>query len=63
MRPWPRRSGAAFLIEGNLSPGVREDRANRTMFGAFAEIGRLSAYPPTYTDENDIWTLDGDGIH
>jgi len=45
---------------GNLSPGEREDRANRWVFPVFGAIALLSAYLPAYTDRKEIWTLDGD---
>ena len=35
---------------GNLSRGVREDRANRWVIAVFAAIGLLAAYLPAYTD-------------
>ncbi len=50
------------LAGGNVSPGVREDRANRWVLIAFGLIGLLSAYLPAYTDRNGIWALDGDSI-
>jgi protein-S-isoprenylcysteine O-methyltransferase Ste14 len=46
----------------NLSPGVREDRANRWVIAAFGLIGLLDAYLPAYTDRKEFWTLDGDAI-
>jgi protein-S-isoprenylcysteine O-methyltransferase Ste14 len=55
-------TGAALFTEGNLSSGVREDRANRWVIVAFALIGVLSAYLPAYTDRKDFWTLDGETI-
>jgi protein-S-isoprenylcysteine O-methyltransferase Ste14 len=55
-------SGAALFSGGNLSPGEREDRANRWVIVAFALIGLLSAYLPAYTDRKGFWTLDGDAI-
>jgi protein-S-isoprenylcysteine O-methyltransferase Ste14 len=55
-------SGAALFSRGNLSPGEREDRANRWVIVAFALIGLLSAYLPAYTDRKGFWTLDGDAI-
>lgn len=53
-------SGAALFSAGNLSPGEREDRANRWVIMAFALIGLLIAYLPAYTDRHGIWILDGD---
>jgi protein-S-isoprenylcysteine O-methyltransferase Ste14 len=55
-------SGAALFSRGNLSPGEREDRANRWVIMALALIGLLSAYLPAYTDRKGFWTLDGDAI-
>ena len=55
-------AGAGLFSSGNLSPGVREDRANRWVLIAFAAIGLLGAWLPAYTDRNEFWTLDGDGI-
>jgi hypothetical protein len=43
-------AGVALFSGGNLSPGVREDRANRWVLIAFGLIGLLSAYLPAYTD-------------
>jgi protein-S-isoprenylcysteine O-methyltransferase Ste14 len=53
-------SGAALFSGGNLSPGLREDRANRWVIVAFGLIGLLAAYLPAYTDRKGLWTLDGD---
>jgi protein-S-isoprenylcysteine O-methyltransferase Ste14 len=55
-------SGAAVFSGGNLSPGEREDRANRWVLIAFGLIGLLSAYLPAYTDRKEFWTIDGDSI-
>jgi len=55
-------AGVALFSGGNLSPGEREDRANRWVLIAFGLIGLLSAYLPAYTDRNEIWTLDGDTV-
>src|SRR6266581_8361246 len=53
-------AGVALFAGGNLSPGVREDRANRWVIAAFALIGILGAYLPAWSDRNDLWTIDGD---
>jgi protein-S-isoprenylcysteine O-methyltransferase Ste14 len=53
-------SGVALLAGGNLSPGVREDRANRWVLVAFTLVGLLDAYLPAYTDRNEFWTIDSD---
>jgi protein-S-isoprenylcysteine O-methyltransferase Ste14 len=55
-------SGFAYFAGGNLSTGVREDRANRWVIAAFAVIGLLFAYLPAWTDRNEIWTIDGDAV-
>jgi protein-S-isoprenylcysteine O-methyltransferase Ste14 len=55
-------SGVAIFSAGNLSRGVREDRANRWVIVAFGFIGVLAAYLPAYTDRKGFWTLDGDAI-
>jgi protein-S-isoprenylcysteine O-methyltransferase Ste14 len=55
-------AGVALFSGGNLSPGEREDRANRWVLVAFALIGLLAAYLPAYTDRKGFWTLDGDTV-
>jgi hypothetical protein len=39
-------SGVAVFSGGNLSRGVREDRANRSVIVVFGLIGLLDAYLP-----------------
>lgn len=53
---------AAAFVGGNLSPGEREDRANRWVLPVFTVIGLLDGYVPAYSDRTELWTLDGDGI-
>lgn len=53
-------SGAALFTGANLSPGEREDRANRWIFIPLAVVALLAAYLPAYTDRHGLWTLDGD---
>jgi len=55
-------AGAAFFAGGNLSSGVREDRANRWVIAALALLGLLAAFLPAYTDRIGFWTLDGDTL-
>ena len=55
-------SGAALFSGGNLSPGEREDRANRWVIAAFGVIGGLAAYLPAYTERKEVWILDGDAV-
>jgi protein-S-isoprenylcysteine O-methyltransferase Ste14 len=56
------QSGVALFGGGNLSPGEREDRANRWVFIPFALIGLLAGYLPAYTDRYGVWPLDGDAM-
>jgi protein-S-isoprenylcysteine O-methyltransferase Ste14 len=55
-------AGAALFAGGNLSPGVREDRANRWVIVAFSLIGLLAGYLPAWTDRREFWILDGERI-
>jgi protein-S-isoprenylcysteine O-methyltransferase Ste14 len=55
-------AAVSIVAGGNLSPGSREDRANRWVIVAFALIGLVDAYLPAWTDRREFWTLDGDGI-
>lgn len=55
-------AAAGLFTRGNLSPGLREDRANRWVLPAFALLALLSACLPPYTDRKDFWTLDGDTL-
>ena len=55
-------AGASLVADGNLSPGVREDRGNRWVLVAFALIGLLAAYLPAYTDRRAFWIIDGDPV-
>jgi protein-S-isoprenylcysteine O-methyltransferase Ste14 len=55
-------SGVALFAGGNLSPGVREDRANRWVLAVFTLIGLLNAYLPAYTDRKELWTMDADTL-
>ncbi|RKP46507.1 methyltransferase family protein [Trinickia fusca] len=52
----------SLFADGNLSPGEREDRANRWVLPAFALIGLLAGYLPALTDRHDVLTLDGEHI-
>jgi protein-S-isoprenylcysteine O-methyltransferase Ste14 len=54
--------GVAWFADGNLSPGVREDRGNRWVLIAFTVIGLLVGFLPAYTDRIGFWTIDGDSI-
>src|SRR5580704_15580753 len=54
--------GIALFSGSNLSPGVRNDPADRWVVAAFWWIGLLAAYLPAYTDRNGFWTFDMDAI-
>ena len=54
-------AGVALFAGGNLSPGVREDRANRWVIVAFSLIGLLDAYLPAWTDRHEFWIPGGAG--
>jgi protein-S-isoprenylcysteine O-methyltransferase Ste14 len=55
-------AGVALCADGNLSPGLREDRGNRWVIGALTLLGLLAAYLPAYTDRKAFWTIDGELI-
>jgi protein-S-isoprenylcysteine O-methyltransferase Ste14 len=55
-------AGASLFAGGNLSRGLREDRANRWVLVVFTLIGLLDAYLPAYTDRQAFWPLDGDPL-
>ncbi len=55
-------SVVALLAGGNLSSGVREDRANRWVIAVFAIIGLLDGYLPALTDRLGFWEIDGNTI-
>jgi protein-S-isoprenylcysteine O-methyltransferase Ste14 len=53
---------AAFFSGANLSPGVREDRANRWVIGAIGVLGVLLTYFSAFTDRYNFLTIDGDAV-
>lgn len=55
-------SGAALFSGGNLSPGEREERANRWIFIPLGIIALLAAYLPAYDDRHGFWTFGGDTV-
>ena len=55
-------AGVSLCADGNLSPGLREDRGNRWVIVALTLLGLLAAYLPAYTDRKACWTLDGDPL-
>jgi hypothetical protein len=52
----------ALFTSGNLSPGERENRANRWVLIPFGALGLLIAYLPARTDRIGFGTLDGDAM-
>jgi len=52
----------APFTSGNTSPGLREDRSNRWVLGAFGLIAFVNAYLPAYTDRIGFWTIGGNTI-
>jgi protein-S-isoprenylcysteine O-methyltransferase Ste14 len=52
----------AMFADGNLSSGVREDRANRWVIPALGVIGDLAGFLPARTERIGFWTFDGDAI-
>ena len=55
-------AGVGLMAGGNLSPGVREDRANRWVIPVLTILGLAAAYLSAYTDRRDFWTIDGDAV-
>lgn len=51
---------AALFSQGNLSPGEREDRANRWVLALFGVLSLLISYVPAYADRHGIWTIGGE---
>ena len=47
---------------GTMSPGVREDRGNRWVIGAFAILGLVNGWLPAFDDRRNILTFDGDAV-
>jgi protein-S-isoprenylcysteine O-methyltransferase Ste14 len=55
-------SAAALFMEGNVSSGVREDRANRWVLIPLVAIGLALAYLPALTDRLDFLTFGGEPL-
>jgi protein-S-isoprenylcysteine O-methyltransferase Ste14 len=55
-------TAAALRTRGNLSSGVREDRADRRVLPVFAVLGALLAFLPAWCDRLGILVLDGDAV-
>jgi protein-S-isoprenylcysteine O-methyltransferase Ste14 len=54
--------GVALFSPGTLSPGEREDRANRWILVPLGIIGLIGGYLPAFTDRIGFWTIDGDSV-
>src|SRR4029434_8503382 len=53
-------AGVSLFADGNVSPGVREDRRNRWVIGALTLLGLLAAYLPAYTDRKAFCAITGE---
>jgi protein-S-isoprenylcysteine O-methyltransferase Ste14 len=53
---------AALFTQGNLSPGEREDCANRWVLAVFLPISLVGAYLPAWCDRTGFWIIDGDTV-
>jgi protein-S-isoprenylcysteine O-methyltransferase Ste14 len=52
----------SIFAGGNLSSGVREDRANRWVIVAITLVSLLTGYFPAWADRNEFWIIDGETI-
>lgn len=55
-------SVASPVSSGNISPGIKEDRSNRWVIGAFTLIGFLLAFFPAYTDRLGFLVFGGETL-
>ena len=55
-------SASALFTKGNVSSGVREDRANRWVLIPLVAIGLALAYLPALTDRFDVLTFGGEPL-
>jgi protein-S-isoprenylcysteine O-methyltransferase Ste14 len=53
---------ASLFSEGNISPGVREDRGNRWVLGVFSILALADGYVPALCDRLNVLTIDGDVV-
>ena len=51
------QGAVAPLTQGSLSPGVREDRANRWVVAAFGVIGLVDGYLPAWSDRTGFLVM------
>jgi protein-S-isoprenylcysteine O-methyltransferase Ste14 len=55
-------TSASLFTEGNISPGVREDRGNRWVLGAILIIALADGYVPALCDRLNLLTIGGDAV-
>jgi len=55
-------SAIVLFSSANISSGVREERGNRWVLGAFIILAVLLAYVPAYTDRHDVRTIGGEAV-
>ena len=55
-------AASALFTEGNLSPGVREDRGNRWVIPVIAALGLMLVGLVPWTARQGGWTLGGEGV-
>lgn len=53
---------ASTLTPATLSPGVREDRANRWVIPAYGAVNLVSGFLPAWTDRRGLWVVDGEAV-
>ncbi len=53
-------SVVAYFAGGSVSPGVREDRANRWVIWVLLAVALVDAYLPAWCDRKNFWTIDGE---
>src|SRR5215469_664178 len=51
---------SSAFTEGNLNPGVREDRGNRWVLWIVLAVGTLDGWLPAYSDRVGLLIIDGD---
>lgn len=58
----PVVGGVALRAGGNVSPGIREDRANRWVLVAFGVVGLLLGFVLVWSNRMGFWMLDGETL-